>query len=847
MGVVYKAQDLRLDRLVALKFLPPDLTRDSEAKQRFIYEAKAASAFDHPNICNVHDFGETDDGQMFIVMACYDGETLKKRIERGPLEVEEAIDIAIQIAQGLAIAHEHGILHRDVKPANIMITVDGVVKIVDFGLAKLSGRTMLTRSGRTVGTAAYMSPEQTGAGEVDQRTDIWSLGVVLYEMLTGRRPFEAEYDNALIYAILNTEPRPLASARPGLPVFLHQVVSKCLARDPDERYHGIGELLVDLRRQDKGILQTQTRSPHPSSTRRTRTLWYAVITLGVVVLSVVGYVLLRPHGKEAEPASRLKMIAVLPFENLGPVEEEYFADGLTDEITSRLSAISTLGVISRTSAMQYRKTQKSLPVVAGELGVDYVLEGTVRWVTTGTRKKLRITPQLIQVSGDRHLWADNIDRTLDDIFTVQTEIASRVVIALGIVLREREREIVEPIPTRNADAYQAYLRGRASAGYEEPKLDLAIAMFTRAVAIDPSFARAYAALSGCHLRYYWYGYDRSPQRIALAAQALDSAFALQPDLPEAYLARGLYYYYGLRDYVRALEAFNEAGHMLPSNVEVLSRIAYIWRRQGRFEAAAEQLKKVLTLDPKSAATAGDIGNTLYRLGRYAEAETYFERDIALLPDQSRTYILKSDMLLRWKGDTRPARHELERVPATYFPWGNFVLLDIYDRNYPSALHRLAMAPGSTFVEQQGITPVSQLRGLIYRFMGDSARSRASLDTARVFLESEITKRSDDYRLHMSLGIVYACLGQRDAAVREAERSTELMPMAVDPVDGAYALVALAQVHTVLGNRDTACEKISFLLELHAPKLLTVPFLRLDPIYDPLRGSKGFEALLARDS
>jgi serine/threonine protein kinase/tetratricopeptide (TPR) repeat protein len=846
MGVVYKARDLLLDRLVALKFLPPDLTRDSEAKHRFIHEAKAASAFDHPNICNVHDFGETNDGQMFIVMACYDGETLTKKIERGSLEVDEAIDIATQVAQGLARAHEHGILHRDIKPANILITSDGVVKIVDFGLAKLTGRSMLTRSGSTVGTAAYMSPEQTGAGEVDQRTDIWSLGVVLYEMLTGRRPFEAEYDTALIYAILNTEPTPLASARPELPVFLQHVVSQCLARNPDQRYQRIGELLVDLSRRNTGVLQTPTVSPPPSSTRRTRTVWYAVITAGVIVLFVVGDVLLRPHDKKPEPGSRLKMIAVLPFENLGPAEEEYFADGLTEEITSRLSAISTLGVISRTSAMQYRRSQKTLPVVASELGVDYVLEGSVRWVTTGARKRLRVTPRLIQVSGDRHLWADNLDRTLDDVFTVQTEIASRVVIALGVVLREREREIGEPIPTRNVDAYQAYLRGRASAGYEESKLNLAIAMFTRAVAIDSTFAQAYAALAACHLRYYWYGYDRSAQRTALASQALDRAFALQPDLPEAYLARGLYYYYGLRDYVRALEAFHEAGLMLPSNVEVLSRIAYIWRRQGKFEAAAEQLKKALTLDPRSAAIAGDIGNTLYRLGRYAEAETYLERDVALLPDQSRTYILKSDMLLRWKGDTRPARRELERVPAAYFPWGNIVQLDIYDRNYTSALHRLAMAPGITFVEQQGITPVPQLRGLIYRYMGDSARSRASFDTARLFLEAEIRKRSDDYRLHMSLGIVYAGLGQRGAAVREAERATTLMPMAVDPIDGAYALVALAQVHTLLGNRDAACEMISFLLELHAPKLLTAPLLRLDPIYDPLRGTRRFEALLSRE-
>jgi serine/threonine protein kinase len=403
MGVVYKAEDTRLKRTVALKFLPTALTTDREAKERFIHEAQAASSLQHNNICNVHDIDETPEDQLFIVMDLYDGETLKKKIERSPRKIEEAIGITIQVAQGLARAHEHGIVHRDIKPANVMITSDGVAKIVDFGLAKLSGRTMLTKTGSTLGTAAYMSPEQARGESADQRTDIWSLGVILYEMLSGRRPFEAEYENALLYSILNAEPDHITGLRSGVPIALERIINKCLAKSPDRRYQHADELVVDL------------RSVHPTTTSVTtgalgstvaRGPWTRPrLILGVGALIVVAFGAWFFFGRESREADQLRMksIAVLPFNPFGrSFDDTVFADGIHDDILTQLSKISGLRVIARTSMVLYRDSKKTPRQIGDDLDVGYLLEGSTR----RSGGKIRITAQLIRTADEGHAWSD---------------------------------------------------------------------------------------------------------------------------------------------------------------------------------------------------------------------------------------------------------------------------------------------------------------------------------------------------------------------------------------------------------------------------------------------------------
>ncbi|UCF05844.1 MAG: protein kinase, partial [bacterium] len=381
MGVVYKAVDTKLRRTVALKFLSPRALGSEEDKARFLHEAQAAAALSHANICTIHEIDEFEE-QSFIVMEFVEGRSLKERIKSGPMKINEAVDVAVQVAEGLREAHAKGIVHRDIKPANIMIKPNGRVKIMDFGLAKAHGQTVLTKVDTTLGTYAYMSPEQARGEAIDHRTDTWSLGIVLYEIVTGQRPFKGDYEQAVIYAIVNEEAEPVTGLRTGIPMELERIITKCLQKDAKHRYQGLADLITDLRQVSESVGTSRTmltaQAKPVMSNRLMRLLWFAAAVVLIVLALKLRPRYLTPTEKPA-PTDERKMLVVLPFENLGAPEDEYFAAGMTEEITSRIAAVSGLGVISRTSAIQYDRTGKTLRQIGEDLGVDYVLEGTIRW------------------------------------------------------------------------------------------------------------------------------------------------------------------------------------------------------------------------------------------------------------------------------------------------------------------------------------------------------------------------------------------------------------------------------------------------------------------------------------
>jgi len=431
MGVVYKAEDTKLKRTVALKLLPPKLTHVSEVKERFMHEAQAAAALDHPNICTVHEFDEAEE-KTFISMAYIEGQSLSKKIESGPLEINEALRIATQVAEGLQEAHNKGVVHRDIKSANIMVTEKGQAKIMDFGLARMTGGTLLTKEGMTMGTIAYMSPEQARGEEVDHRTDIWSLGVVLYEIFTGQLPFKGEHEQAVVYSILNARLKPITNLRPDIPMAIEQVVSKALEKNTDERYQHVEELIDDLKSISEGIVPegVRARLRKAKLLRRKRAILYAGIAGFLIIMTVIGLSLFTGRGEAIDS------IAVLPLENLtGDVEQEYFVDGVTDELIGQLAQISALRVISRRSVMKYKESDKSLPEIARELNVDAVVEGTVHQVGESVRIRVQLIDGLPE---ERNLWAQTYDRAMTDVLAMYGEMARAIVGEIQVKLTAEE-------------------------------------------------------------------------------------------------------------------------------------------------------------------------------------------------------------------------------------------------------------------------------------------------------------------------------------------------------------------------------------------------------------------------
>jgi serine/threonine protein kinase/tetratricopeptide (TPR) repeat protein len=793
MGEVYLATDTKLDRQVAVKFLSADRSGDPEARQRFIHEAKAQAMLSHPNIATFIDVGE-EGGRAFLVIEYVEGHPLPQLAHEERLSLPEILDLVIQVGEGLQSAHEHGVIHRDIKPENILVTAKRQVKITDFGLARWKGATTLTKDGTRMGTAYYMSPEQAEGKRVDRRSDLFSLGVILYELVCGQRPFEGETETAIAYAVVSETPEPLARYKAGVPEELQHIVSKCLVKNPEERYQSAAELLADLKALRRTLTGASGAPPSKSFAAKRSRKVALVVVAGVAVVVVVA-VLLTRHFLSTGPGTAIerKMLAVLPFQNLGAPEDEYFADGITEEITSRLAKISGLRVISRTSAQQYKKTEKSLRQIGSELGANYVLEGTIRWDKSGATNVVRITPQLIQVSDDSHIWAENYERTLTQIFAVQASIAEQVAHAMNLALLEGQRNSLAAAPTTNLDAYDSYLRGLdyASRGLAVDNLKSAAAMFENAVSLDSTFALAFAWLARVETWLFFFSPENPETSLDMAQEALARAFRLAPDLPEAFLAQGVYDNLVLREYDRALESFDRARQGLGNFSDLYQEIALVRKRQGKLLESVSNYLAALELDPRSLRKLLDLADTYAETRRYGDAERVYDRAAALVPDDADVFAGRLTLCL-YKGDTAGARRVLEAARPYIDPvkvlWRSWADLGgpWRFRLYPDVMQdpqgRLARAilPDP---REWCFLPLAE----IYTAAGESGRARVYYDSAMIGLQATLAryhaliakkglKHQDDFYLHYMLGFVAARLGMKDLAIEEGRRSMELMPV-----------------------------------------------------------------------
>ena len=708
MGVVFKARDARLRRDVAIKFLPRKSAAGAEERRRFEAEASAAAALNHPNIAHVYAIEETD-GEMFIVMEYVAGRELRELIAHGPLALSQAVSLALQTAHGLKAAHDRGIVHRDIKSANILV-VDDRVKITDFGLARVRGETRLTRSGMTMGTPDYMSPEQVRGEDVDQRTDIWSFGVVLYEMLTGARPFKGGYDQAVMYSILNTEAQPPSSLLPELSKDVDELVMKTLARTRDARFQrmdAVIDALSGLTGVDSGILRRRS----------------------------------TPTPRFDVDRERLPSVAVLPFVNMSnDPDNEFFADGITEDVIAHLAKIKTLRVTSRTSVMAFKKREQNLREIGAALGVEAIVEGSVR----RAGRRVRIVAQLIDPHTDDHLWAETYNRDMDDIFEIQSDVALQIVTSLRAELSMADRSRIGERPTTDLAAYELYLQGRHyMTAWTFEGIQKGVSFFEKAIARDPQFALAYASIAHAYSQLALEGFRgiEPAQAYSRAQAAVDKALAIDSELAEAHGIHGQLKLIRDMDWKGAESEFRTALRLSPGSADGYDHLGWLCSSQRRFDEALELFRIARDLDPLVHKT--DYANELLRAGRHKEALAEAEQIVAAYPEYGRAHGLYGWACI------------LNGKPA---------------EGVASMERGVEIMPNST-------TFLGQL-GAAYARTGDSARARGVLARLEAISATE-------YVPEISFGYVYANLGEFDRAIDYLERAFENRSSNIYGIKGSY--------------------------------------------------------------
>jgi len=667
MGVVYKARDLKLDRQVALKFLPPHLSSDEEVKKRFIREARAASALDHPNVCPVHEIDEAEDGRMFIAMAYCEGESIRQMISRGPLEPAVAMDLTRQVAEGLDRAHEKGIVHRDVKPANIIVSGDGVVRIVDFGLAKLAGESRVTRTGSTLGTAAYLSPEQARGTDVDHRSDIWSLGVVLYEMVTGQLPFKGEYEHAVVHSILNDDPSSASDIRPAISAELDAVIHRALLKDSSDRYQNAGELVADLQQikeWESGAVAAPPVIRRPRQSRRKprgevpriRSPWL-MAPLAIVLISIVAFALYFNFGQRKElsgsgrdggqgvvmaagdSAQWNSLIAVLPFTDASPNrDQEQFCHGMVEAICEELGRIAELKVISSRVTMKYKDGAASIREIGRDLGVATVLEGSVLTDADNVRLMVR----LVDTADESAIWTETYTLESTASFQVQDETAVSIARELKFALNpDPHRAFQDGMPV-NQEAYEHYLRARHYIvaffnSEDERDFNAAISLLDKAMELEPDYPLGYCGYGLAYaIRCANFG-SLTHEDWAQMTMCVEKAYDLNPDLAQANTLKG-FLHWSMDDDDGAYGFYKKALEIDPNLFEAHSNAALFLCTQGLNLQAIKHFARAVEIDPFCYKVQLWQADSYARVGEWEKALDHVDRASKIAPDSGEVHM-----------------------------------------------------------------------------------------------------------------------------------------------------------------------------------------------------------------
>ncbi|MEP6591399.1 MAG: protein kinase [Gemmatimonadota bacterium] len=841
MATVYLAEDLKHHRQVAVKVMRPELSETLGA-ERFLREVEIAARMNHQNILPVHDSGAAD-GILYYVMPVVEGESLPARLKREKqLPVGEALRLGREVAEALAYAHKRGIIHRDIKPANILLH-EGHALVADFGIARAtSDAGALTKTGLSIGTPAYMSPEQaSGDSNLDGRTDIYALGCVLYEMLAGEPPFTGPTAQAIITRSITEAPRPLTRTRSAIPAAVDAVVLRALAKSPADRHATATELANALTDAED---QSRTMSGASAPTRTHRFGGWQIATAAAVLVALAAIGWKKFAGGSAAGGDAARRVAVLPFENQGAESDAYLADGIVDELRDRLARLGKFTVIASTSADKYRGSAKSATEIASELHVDRVLMGKVRWVTgaNGVRQ-VKVTTELVDGSSGDVTWRESFDGDLTDPLAIQGRIATRVAGALGAVLNQAQTGSLAGRPTTNAEAYNAYLQGRAGSGVSSAaQMRSAAEFYERAVALDSNFAAAWSRLAVALSVLYNAG-TRDPLTARRAKEALDHALRLAPDSGYTHRVAAVYQSAVARDQVAARRETELALRLDPRDPRSLAGSASFDLADGNFRQGFEKLSRAREIDPLDMAVLNNLVRAQTYLGQYREAVATGDElmamkptDYAMMENVVRAYLANGDL----PGARGVVQEVLKRVPATelvsYFA-GYQELAFVLEKKDRDLLFRLTPA---AFDNDRAWWGQSLATAAFQQ--GDMRRARAYADSSLVVARQQIEASPKDAQLRMINAVMLAYLGRTPEALSEAEHAIS------DTVGGSsdetnYALQQSIRVHLTLGEKDRALDQLEVLTKRQY--YATPGFLKADPLFRSLDKNPRFERLANR--